>query len=665
MFKRDKVLLILKRSDTRILWKDVIKKYQPQKLFLCPVEYGCDKIISQILEASRKEKNIVSQRIDFVSEFNKNAFEYKNDFISFAGKLSSKPVNLKSNLGAYFKCPFNNFSLWWFSLISERSPSKTKFYPRFVRVLTILDLKARLGAGRVWSSDDSITQILNKFKSGLVVFLNGRNNLRNFINSFKTTLIEILKVVKFYLVLIKRTIDIVFFHLSAKDHREFYASELFLVTAFPHLDAEALDRGEFVNKAYGALSESFKLNKTKDFSWVGMFVNVEPHTWGDALRFLTKLKKLNIRFKLLEEGLSFPLILRLGVYHLIVALRFFRARPAYPDLFRYQTDDGVFMNLWPIFKDDFASSLVGKEFLINLCYYFLFKKLTARAKKGSQIIHFCEMQAWEKALHIAAKENLVSECIGLQHTIAPLMLLSYFNHSSEKKGSDFISRKPLPDRLGCVGEVTRGLFLDNGWADKNLFISGAFRFHDFNRYKKNKIKADKKENQIVVAFSISPYVNRELLHLVYGAFNGKDCSFKVLCKPHPCQSLDRTMKDMGLEFDPEIFVIIQNPLSEIVPKSKAMLVKDSSSIFEGLVNGLPVIVPQLYGVVDLCPLAGISDLPIRVKDASDLFEVVNSIISGKRRYNDKEKAELFLKRYLRIFQDKNKYRENIFCNLKH
>lgn len=664
MFNNDKVLLLLKRNSAGVKWENVIKKYKPQKLFLCPVEYGCAKIISKIIEVSRIE-GIAVQEIDFVSEFNKNAFEYKNDFISFVGSLSSKPINSNRDLGTYFKCPFNDFSLWWFSLISERSPSKTEFYPIFIKVLTILDLRTKLGADRIWSGDDSIAKMLDKSKADLVVFLKGKNSLNIFFNDLKAVIIGILKVAKFYLVLIKRTIDIAFFHLKSKDRSSFSESQLFLVTAFPHLDSEALEKGEFVNKAYGALSESLKLSKEIDFSWVGMFVKVEPHTWGDALKFLAKLKKLNIRFRLLEEDLSFWLIFRLAVYHLIVVLKFLRSWPVYPSLFNYRRSSSISLNLWPIFKNEFASSLTGKVFLDSLCYYFLFKKLTKSFTKNSQIIHFCEMQAWEKALHIAAKENSVFECIGLQHTITPLMLLSYFNHSSEKKGSNFISKKPLPDRLGCVGQVTRNIFRDNGWADKDLFISGAFRFHDFNRHKRDKIKAGKRENQIVVAFSISPYVNKELLCLLHDAFNHKECSFKVLLKPHPCQSLERTIKGIGLKFNPQIFVITHYPLSEIVPKSKVMLVKDSSSIFEALINDLPVIVPQLYSVVDLCPLSGIIDLPIYTKDAASLFKMVDSIINGKYQHLDSEKGELFLERYLKIFQNKDQYCESILSNLKH
>lgn len=657
-----KVILILKRSDNIHSLLDVIQKNSPKAIFLCPVEYGCDGLIMEIENFCKRDGQMRCQKLDFISEFNKNAFRYKDDFIAFIGQLSSKKVTAKSNLTSYFKCPFHDFSLWWFSLISERSPSKTRSYSFFIRILTILDFRDRLKVDKIWSSVDPLMRILSRNNSSSVFLVNGDNLLRFFINDFKASLIEALKAFKFYCVLVKRTLDMKFFHLKNKKDAKIFDSKLFLVTAFPYLDADALEKGKFVNKIYGVLPESIELSGQKRFSWIGMFVNVEPHTWRDALRFVAKLKKLNIQFQLLEEYLSFLSIFRLMFYHLIVCFRFFKALPSYSILFNYQREDNTSLDLWPIFKNDFISSLVGKTFLNGLYYYFLFSSVTAHMKEKSEIIHFCEMQAWEKALQIAIKEKLKHDSIGLQHTIVPLMLLSYFNHPTETEGDNFISKKPLPDKLACVGEITRIFFLDNGWNKSNVFTLGAFRFHNFNRREKIQTYSRERDNQVVVAFSISPHTNREMLRLIHDAFNKKNYSFKVLLKSHPCDPLEKTIKKIGLKFDSDVFVITQQPLHKIVPISKAMIVKDSSSIFEALINNIPVIVPQLYDTIDLCPLSGVSDLPLYVKNANELFTVTDEIVRNNHSCKDEQSVQSFINSYLETFQNKSKYYENILIH---
>jgi surface carbohydrate biosynthesis protein (TIGR04326 family) len=663
--KELRVIIVLKRSDSSGSFFEMIRKNKPTEVLLCPVEYGCSVIIKEIIDFCQHSANIACRQLKFNHEFNINAFKYRDDYIAFIAGLSSKKVSPKQDLVSYFKCPFLNFSTWWFSLISERSTFKTFSYSFFVRIITVLDFKHKLKVNKIWASHDLLMKILFSADKEGIVFVGRISQLRDILEKIKAFIIQVLKCFKFYLVLIKRTIDINIFHLKNKKNGDFFKSDLFFVTAFPHLDSEALEQGKFINKAYGVLPEPIQLDGRPGFSWIGMFVNVEPHTWSKGLKFLEKIRKTDASFELLEEYLSLSVIFRLVGLHLSMLWRFFKSYSKLSRLFSYQSKEhNISLDLWTIFRSDFISSIAGKTLLEGLSYYFLFSAVTSKMKKNSRIVHFCEMQAWEKALQIAAKQKLDHECIGLQHTILSPMLLSYFNHFSEIKGNDFISSKPLPDKLGCVGDITRRLFASDGWHQDNLFVSGAFRFHRLSLRKKTQEMNPNRDNAVVVAFGMSPAVNREMLYFMHEAFSKKECSFKVLLKSHPYQTIKKNIEELKLELDPAIFQITDQPLCDIVPKTKAMIVKGSSSIFEALIDNIPVIVPQLHETVDLCPLSGISNLPIYVNSPGELYETINDVIKDGYRSNDLRDSNLFVDEYLKTFQDKSQYYETILNVLK-
>jgi hypothetical protein len=105
-------------------------------------------------------------------------------------------------------------------------------------------------------------------------------------------------------------------------------------------------------------------------------------------------------------------------------------------------------------------------------------------------------------------------------------------------------------------------------------------------------------------------------------------------------------------------------LHEIVPESKAMIVKESSSLFEAVAAGIPVIVPMLYSIVDLCPLSGVSDLACYVHSADELFDATQKAMEDKMP-SDIKKNEDFLHQYLEHFPKEQDYWENFAQAIHH
>jgi surface carbohydrate biosynthesis protein (TIGR04326 family) len=306
---------------------------------------------------------------------------------------------------------------------------------------------------------------------------------------------------------------------------------------------------------------------------------------------------------------------------------------------------------------------MGKVLLQGVIYYRCFSNIARQIPQGAKIMHFCEMQIWEKALNVACAKRKDILRVGLQHTIVPLLLLNYFNYPAELQGDDFINSVPRPNRIGCVGPITEDILSKSGWKKEQLFILGGFRFGDLALSQDiGLVPPAKRKKQIVVAFSLSPFENREIIRLLFDAFNDKKTDYRILLKGHPCDPLEETVRMMGLNLNPGVFEFTNTSLSQIVPESMGMVVKESSSCFWALRNNIPVIVPLLYSIIDLCPLSTLSKSVIYVHSPQEIYAAVEEVMQGVRHANAQEGAK-FLDNYLNIYLKKSEYYQNIISNV--
>ena len=205
--------------------------------------------------------------------------------------------------------------------------------------------------------------------------------------------------------------------------------------------------------------------------------------------------------------------------------------------------------------------------------------------------------------------------------------------------------------------MAKDAFLKDGWPKEKIFILGGFRFPSLKKSGRISSLQTKKKNQIVVAFSLSPVANREILRLAYEAFSHQDIDFDILFKCHPLDPLEQVAKKMGLRLSNR-FKFVNQSLEEVVQESKAMIVKESSSVFWALRHDIPIIVPYLYNFVDICPLSGVSRLARYVKSPKELFSSIVELIKDKKSINEDE-YQTFLNQYLEIYEEDRRYYENL------
>lgn len=635
-------------DDSVDLRRDFPALPQNSQVFLCPLttHQECIDLIEKRWQAQGPG---LIKRVGYLHHFDAKAFEKKEEFVRFISAFASAPRFQKKNLKEYFKCPAKNFSLWWLSLVAERNPLKSNSYTQLISLLTILDLREQYHCQELWLDIDNpplAQTILN-------------NQTADFIcRNLKTTLIipeglygllHFLKGLWRYTVLVFKSL-VIRMHIRNSPVRRanLQKSRYLLVTYFPFIEEAALKRKEFINKFYGPLQRSLEEKYRGQISWLAISVKVDEFRFWKSVRLGKGINDFSPNLFFYQESASLRAFGKALWQYFFIAFRFLRLAAVLRKSFRFPGRDLI---LWPLFRKEWYSSFCGTRLAEGLNYYHCFSSFLKRLPPKTNVLYFAEMQAWEKALNAAAQERKDLKIIGFQHASISWLHLMYFNDRQDLEGDDYIQKMPKPHFLACVGDLALKLFRGSGWNDKRTFVLGPVRFQHFRHHLANRIEWDKRENEIVVALSISPFEAKEILDYVYfaaKALKGR----KVLIKEHPFCPLGRVRKFLNGRFNSSLFEFVQTPLSELLRRTKVLIVTESSAAIEGISCHCRVVVPKLTCAVDLSPLTRVSDLPIFVHSPAELAGVIGEMLHRPPPADYYERCRDFIEHYC-AFADKD------------
>lgn len=658
MNERKKILLLLNAKENELEIIQQVSSHPIEKIYLCPVEYGALPLVKSLLKRFLQQ-GLTAEPVDFVKSFNQKSFDYKKDFIDFVHEVGEKELSPGVSLKQYFVYPSESFSLWWFSLIAEKNPCKSPVFTIFSKVLTICHLQKELACDEIWltSQTSAMAKRLAQLKDKVVCLKKEKPPVPA--AAVQILCVEMLRVCIFAGNLFKKFFDVRGLKKTFPQQQDrLRKSDMAVFTMFPFLNEAEAQKGRFVNIPYGGLQSAMEKNHGQELSWFGIYASINSYSWKEAVSLAGKLKEKNAFF-LMEEWLTMKDFGRIFKLYAGLAFRFLKKWKAYKKIFVYEDKKTkIRIDFWPIFQHDFVSSFSGKVLMWRLTDFVAFSNIVRHLPASAKVLYFSEMHGWEKALNLACYKGRDITCVGIQHSIVPLLLLNYFGHPEDLKDGDYIRHSPRPDFLGCVGRITQQMFLENAWPKERLFILGGFRFPSLKAKPLIVDRKDKTKNQIVVAFSILTGEIKEMLRLLYDAFNNAEMDVTIFLKSHPCTPVESVAREMKLQLNPKVFQFTSRSLEDIVPQSKAMIVKESSSVFWGIQHELPIIVPLLYNIVDLSPLSKVSTIPVYVKNAEELFLAVQEIIV-KRKNVDSKEYQKFFSAYMDIYPDDSQYYHNL------
>lgn len=660
-----KVLYVITGQVDQRPFLSCIKSHKPTQVYLCPTTYRSQKLAENL--RSEVKKNISLEIIPFSERFNTTAFSERSEFLRMIYDIGHREVKKGVSIRASQRVNQNGMSGWWFSGLSEQNPFQTDTHARLWRLVTIMDQISSLGINEVWMDrQDSILEgALRKAFRNIQIRFFQKNSL---IERYKFSMIHLifreqLRALKCWCEFSWRWISLRIKRVG--DSRRFRGLRdggMVAVTMFPYLNWGAAANGKFENKAYGVLQESLVENGIR-VSWIAMYAPIDATRWSDATSLARQCNQRGENIIFEEEFLQLSSLIRVsGGYFKQLVKTLWHIRK-YRKLFHWHFRDKFHVDLWPIFLSDFVTSFAGRELMAGLFHYHAFEKLIECLKAPSTVLYFAEMHGWENALNWWAAQRSHVKTVGMQHTIVPLLLFTYFQDPREFKQTSSLDQLPQPDFLGCVGEITKKLFQDNGWDSKKLFTLGAFRFHGALGKRREKVSDYSKRKKIIVPLSISNEENDEMLQWLYDAFNNDDIPVRVMLKPHPLNPIDERIKRLGLMLNPNVFETTDELLQALVPGSAMLIVKESSSVFWAIHHHIPVVVPCFFNIADLCPLSGLSNLAIYVHSPEALRLLSVKIVQGGYCV-EKERYDAFIQDYFHVYPSKENYLSNLMSALE-
>jgi surface carbohydrate biosynthesis protein (TIGR04326 family) len=525
--------------------------------------------------------------------------------------------------------PGDGFSLWWMTLLAEKSPLKS---PRIYDCLRLLALEEILlgslpASLTLVSSDRALAQAIARLCQNLKIDFRFRRCARS--GERRTVSRRIYEAAPGWLQgLISLRHSLRHWPLRRASPPKWHtaADDVFICSYFIHLDRDQCSRGIFYSRHWELLPELLH-ESGRHVNWLQLFLisQVVPDV-ETGIAWLKGFNQDGTRQGLhvfLESYLTPPRVLRaLGRWARLVCVKW-RLR----DIRSAFNVNGSHVWLWPMLRRDWHSSLSGPVAFGNCLYLTLFDAALGAMPHQSTALYLCENQAWEKALLHAWRRHGHGEIVGVAHSTVQFWHLFYFNDPRSLRVNDSHSM-PMPDLLAVNGKAAWDALADSGYPKGTLVEVEALRYLYLARDLKGIRSREGGERRelgslrMLVVGDMIPASMDNLLTLLDDAVRLLPPNFELTLKPHPGYAVD-----LGRFPDLKIATTTL-PLSELLDRYDVVLSANSTSAaVDAYVALLPVIVAMDGAGLNLSPLRGRPGAYF-VSSARELLDSLQSVASG-------------------------------------
>jgi surface carbohydrate biosynthesis protein (TIGR04326 family) len=441
----------------------------------------------------------------------------------------------------------DGFSLWWMTLLAEKSPFKS---PRIYDCLRLLALEEMLLSSRppsltLVSSDRPLVQAISQLCRNLGIQFRSRGDaggsgrqkvLRRVYDALPSWLQGLLSLRHTLRRWPLRRVSTPDWHSAAED--------VFICSYFIHLRADLCSQGIFYSRHWEALPKLLH-DSGRHINWMQLFLvsQVVP----DVETGITWLQSFN------RDGGHQGLHVFLESY--LTAARVLRALALWARLVRVKwrlrnIQSAFNVNeshvwLWPMLRGDWHSSLGGPVALANCLHLTLFEDALAAMPRQSTGLYLYENQAWEKAMLRAWRRHGHGEIIGVQHATVPFWHLYYFDDPRSLRANSSCSM-PLPDILAVNGVAARNAFADTGYPKEKLIEVEALRYVYLARDLQKERRGTRARGErpapgplrVLIVGDMIPASMHNLLTLLSDAVRSTPGHYELVLKPHPGYAVD-------------------------------------------------------------------------------------------------------------------------------
>jgi len=504
-----------------------------------------------------------------------NADELKNEYLQFLyhlGNKKHKGKSLKEHLAIR-----EDFSLWWMSLLVEKSQWKSPHLYTVFRVLALQRLvqETKVNEIKLYGLEKIVAEVIQLFCERLdikvTVLKVAERCKESSIVSLYNKLPHVLQaIIYFFRYMILRW-------PFKKSHTAKFVSgnsgTVAFFSYFTNVDLSAAENNQFRSGFWTDLHDVLKQNNICSI-WLHMYV--KSNTVPNRKNAFQLIKKFNVNnesqlHNLLDSYINTRLIFSVlrDYCKLIIHTNPLRNRKVFFLL------AGSNINLWPILKRDYKCSLFGKTAMFNIIMLNLFESYAKKIPKQQLGLYLQENQGWERSLIYAWRKMGHGEIIGVPHTVVSEWDLRHYSDPLEYVTKDML-QLPIPDRVALNGMAAFDSYRKSGFPSEKLLKVEALRYLYLNKYaaKKNIGNGVTGSLRLLVLGDYLSDVTRDQLQLLSDAYQHFPKGTKLLVKSHPAnpiiptdwpslsfQNLDKPMDELEGLYD---VAFTSNPTSAAV-----------------------------------------------------------------------------------------------------
>ena len=533
----------------------------------------------------------------------------------------------------------DGFSLWWMTLIAEKSPLKS---PRIYDCLRLIALEEILTEKRpaelmLVSSNRALSAAIGGLcKSLSITYRWQRSRTPKPESSLRRLYSALPSAVRGVLSLRYVAIRWPLWRLQ---NTEWFSgpNATFFCSYFIHLDPTLCARGQFYSRQWGELPQFLHEGGMRT-NWLQLFL--VSAAVPDVRRGVSWVQRFNRdacnqgRHTFLDNYLTWRTLLgALKNWWWLnrVRWRLSGIRSAF-------NPRGTGLCLWPILRSDWLASLTGPSGMSNCLYVALLDAAFAAAPHQRIGLYLYENQPWEMALLRAWRRHGHGQIVGVQHSTTPFWYLPH----SISPGSQGSGAAPMPDCLAVNGPAARSAFVGAGIPLEKLVEVEALRYLGLAALACTR-RAESRPGRgveravcgrpalkVLVLGEIAPLSMTHLLKLLEDAFEFIPLGFKFTLKAHPGHAV-------SLADYPRLRVEQTDlALGELLGDYDiAIAANSTSAAVDAFVAGLPVIIGLHGGSLNLSPLRCQAGVRF-VSTSKELVDALRAAACGGAGDRDRE-----------------------------
>jgi surface carbohydrate biosynthesis protein (TIGR04326 family) len=353
-------------------------------------------------------------------------------------------------------------------------------------------------------------------------------------------------------------------------------------------------------------------------NWLHIYCPASSHpTPRVAKRKLEQFNKIGARDQVhvaLESFLSFSIICK-SLFDWIGILKF--TDRLEPTLSNVKCGS---INLWPLYKEEWRSSLSGPSSLLSILNLNLFEAAVGMLPKQRIGLYLYEQQAWELGLINAWRKEKHGSLIGVQHSTMLDWDMRYFHDPRNYKRSNN-NDLPMPDRVAVNGPAIMEKSLEAGYPKANLFELEALRYLYLLDLKKKNNTSFCKKTDAITLLVLGDYLESNTkiqMGLLEDTLASTPMDISIIVKSHPAHLIDPA------DYPSIDLKVTRKALEEILDMCDLAYTSPvTSAAVDAYCYGIPVITVLDPNSLNLSPLRN-HDGVFFVSSQSELLGALNA-----------------------------------------